>query len=272
MVSLQLKANGYINKRKGDFGTHLHSAFQHMSTMQHAKKTLYIKYHTVILTYCIRRISDKWTNVPFATTLYFHFTRWDQRGSTHTPASRWHCLPHKVKTKTWLSEIFSQRMRSPLRKYRPKLQKKDIEKPHEIHETCSSWHLSNISCLSNLSDLSDCFERAHIFKTKLSAFAAAFGLEATGGRDTTSPKQCLPRVQQVTSTFASFAGAAGVVTGLALQESFKEKATSKLKTSKNASLQQVYETPLKDFLPNFCWLPCLVSWKPTEGNLVASSR
>ena len=109
-------------------------------------------------------------------------------------------------------------MKSLLRKYRPKLQKKkNIEKPNEIHEACSSWYLSN------LSDLSDCFERAHIFKTKLSAFAAAFGLEATGGRDTTSPKQCLPRVQQVTSTFASFAGAAGVVTGLALQESFKEK-------------------------------------------------
>ena len=79
MVSLQLKANGFINKSKGHFGTHLHSAFQHMSTMQHAKKTLYIKYHTVILTYCIRRISDKWNN----TLLPFHKMR-SKRQYTHS--------------------------------------------------------------------------------------------------------------------------------------------------------------------------------------------
>lgn len=38
------------------------------------------------------------------TLLPFHKMRSKRQ---YTPASRWHCLPHKVKTKTWLSEIFS---------------------------------------------------------------------------------------------------------------------------------------------------------------------
>lgn len=180
MFSLQLKANGYINKSKGHFGTHLHSAFQHMSTMQHAKKTLYIKYYTVILTYCIGRISDKWNN----TLLPFHKMR-SKRQYTHSCftlallASQSQDKDVALRNLQPSNEVAFEKIQAKVAK------KKDIEKPNEIHEACSSWHLSN------LSDLSDCFERAHIFKTKLSAFAAAFGLEATGGRDTTSPKQCL---------------------------------------------------------------------------------